>query len=209
MKHNRVLSSSLIICLIVSSSFTVHADSLGTLYYWYSGDYSIGHFYPLTIYVEEYNLSNSSWTEFPFYTILAHAYYEWNNVLPISFTTTFQYAPRMEVYGGTKEQLNAAGIPIYSTGQNGYTVPVDATYDGAWELTDSTLVCCYTHQHTVTAIVEKDHSIDAYKKTATHEIGHALGWYGHSSCSDDVMYGYTSSVTHLTMRDYLQLDQVY
>ena len=47
------------------------------------------------------------------------------------------------------------------------------------------------------------------KNTVTHEMGHALGWIGHSSNSNDVMYSVRSSISVLTSRDITHLEQVY
>ncbi len=49
----------------------------------------------------------------------------------------------------------------------------------------------------------------ANKKTYLHEAGHSLGWLGHSSNSNDIMYPISSSVKKLTSRDKNHLTQVY
>lgn len=61
----------------------------------------------------------------------------------------------------------------------------------------------------VGCIIDKDRTTDQYKKTCTHELGHALGWAGHSSNTSDIMYSAGSSVTSLTSRDKNHLSQVY
>lgn len=58
-------------------------------------------------------------------------------------------------------------------------------------------------------IKDNSRTLNEYKKTATHELGHSLGWKGHSSNSNDIMYGTASSVTNLTSRDSNHLSQVY
>ena len=51
----------------------------------------------------------------------------------------------------------------------------------------------------------------AYSKTATHELGHALGYAGHSTTKGDIMYtSSTSNTTNaLTTRDINHLKQIY
>ena len=46
-----------------------------------------------------------------------------------------------------------------------------------------------------------------YYGTFLHEMGHAIGWLGHSTVSADVMYTYSNGVIVLTQRDKLQVLQ--
>ena len=50
---------------------------------------------------------------------------------------------------------------------------------------------------------------NGYTKTALHEMGHLFGWGGHSSSTQDVMYGKSSEITSLTLRDKNHLKQIY
>ena len=59
------------------------------------------------------------------------------------------------------------------------------------------------------AIFDLDRTTAQYKNTCAHEFGHALGWMGHSSNSNDVMYAYASSITTLTNVDKRQIRQIY
>ena len=48
-----------------------------------------------------------------------------------------------------------------------------------------------------------------YKNTASHEIGHAIGWNGHGSSSNMIMYSSNSSVITLSTNDVLHIAQMY
>ncbi len=48
-----------------------------------------------------------------------------------------------------------------------------------------------------------------YKNVAMHEMGHALGWKGHASHVNDIMYHLSSSYISLSSRDIAHLVQVY
>ncbi len=61
----------------------------------------------------------------------------------------------------------------------------------------------------IVLIVDCGMSEDQTKKTFTHEVGHALGWAGHSINSSDVMCQGLSSLTTLSLRDKRHLKQIY
>ena len=61
-------------------------------------------------------------------------------------------------------------------------------------------------------IIDNGRTEAKYNKTFTHELGHALGWLGHSSRTNnnlDIMYAYSSTVQNLTYYDKAHLNQVY
>lgn len=47
-------------------------------------------------------------------------------------------------------------------------------------------------------VKRSDGTLAKYKNTATHELGHLLGWAGHSSKNTDIMYAQENGVTTLT-----------
>ena len=57
-------------------------------------------------------------------------------------------------------------------------------------------------------IVDDNRTLNQYKHTATHELGHALGWKGHSPNSADVMYAYSNGIIFLTNRDKKHISSV-
>lgn len=51
--------------------------------------------------------------------------------------------------------------------------------------------------------------MDIRKLECIHEVGHSLGWFGHSTLSSDIMYSYSTENITLTTRDKNHLVQVY
>ena len=68
---------------------------------------------------------------------------------------------------------------------------------------------CYTHYRVRGFIRDFGSNTTKYNSVCAHEIGHALGWKGHSSNSSDIMYSSYQGVTTLTDRDKYHLKQVY
>ena len=83
-------------------------------------------------------------------------------------------------------------------------------YEGTWYLYPLEVTKTgYRQVSALGCIVDNNRTSAEYIKTALHELGHAVGWNGHSANTSDVMYGYGSSVTVLTNRDKNHLSQVY
>ena len=57
--------------------------------------------------------------------------------------------------------------------------------------------------------MDNNRTPDEYKKTCTHELGHALGWHGHAANFLDVMCQGNSTITVLSEHDKRHLSQVY
>jgi len=51
--------------------------------------------------------------------------------------------------------------------------------------------------------------VNLYRNTMTHELGHALGWFGHSGNASDIMYSARSTKTTISTRDARHLSQIY
>ena len=62
---------------------------------------------------------------------------------------------------------------------------------------------------TVVCIVDRGTTTDNYTNTATHELGHALGWMGHSTVNTDIMYAYCNGITVLSSAEKIHLSQIY
>ncbi|WP_139902880.1 matrixin family metalloprotease [Clostridium thermarum] len=117
----------------------------------------------------------------------------------------------IRVHGCTYDQLKPL-FPQLKTNNTGLCVyPSSLPTIGYYNLNGSGYtVTVYKPQGVVNvAIVEQSRTLNGYKKTATHELGHALGWRGHSSSTTDIMYESASTITELTTRDKEHLMQIY
>lgn len=205
----KTLSILLSFLLILFCSTKVFAaPNLGTLSCWYSDSDIIGRWD--TSNVQIYKVQYSENDSFYFSSGLAYACIPWSNdtEINISSGTSSSYASAPIVYyGGTMEQLNALTDFTISQLTNGITT-VNFSAEGYWSYgTETKLGWVITGAEG--CIVDKDHSTNEVTNTCIHELGHALGWHGHSNVSSDIMSEYGSSNILLTDRDKNHLSQVY
>lgn len=198
---------SLMLCftLVTTLSITaLAATNLGTLSYWYSD--SIARWDKSSINVYTNKLNSNGY--FYFLNGINHGCDQWDDALGITlnYGSTYTSAP-IKFYGGTKDEVSAYGDFTITSSTNGVTI-LTVSVEGTWKYGNTTKTG-YLLSSAVGCIIDKDHTTDEYKKTCTHELGHALGWVGHSSNSSDIMYSLGSSVTSLTTRDSKHLSQVY
>jgi len=155
-------------------------------------------------------MSDSSMTTSNFSSYVSHAQSQWNSAGVSSTGANELSGSQIRIYGGTYDTLKAAqpkldktdaGLAVFTGGQ---------TLEGEWKYGTS-----YKDGYKIKAPVnvyivqQSGKTTNGYKKTTTHELGHALGWRGHSSNAKDIMYGVSSEVTSLTTRDKNHLKQVY
>lgn len=182
---------------------------LGELDYWYSNTDIISHWEtPRKIYV--HNLSTND--DFDLEQYVGFAIYQWSSKAGISCNLIGTESNHsIHFYGGLEDQLVEVGAFADCSHVNGRchstaTVKGTYTYNGASKTGKVTT-------YSKIALVEKSNPRTdiAYSKTATHELGHALGYAGHSLTKGDIMY--TSSVHNttdaLTSQDIDHLKQVY
>lgn len=202
-----IFSFLLCFTLVTTLSITaLAATNLGTLSYWYSDSDSIARWdkSSLNVYTNKLN-SNSS---FSFLIGISHGCDQWDDTLglTLSYGSTYTSAP-IKFYGGTKDEVSAYGDFSITSSTNGVTQRTSSV-EGTWKYGNTTKTGRLVSS-AVGCIIDKDHTADEYRNTCTHELGHALGWAGHSSNSSDIMYSYGSSETSLTTRDSKHLSQVY
>lgn len=158
-------------------SLTVHA---ATLSYWYSDKDVIG----------KWETSPSVWYKkidqsaaFSFLSGLIHGADIWNAALGTSVTVSSSNSSApIKYYGGTKEQLDALNLfdPV-ATDDLGCTEYTDTSYKGTHTF-NGVKKSWYLHKKITGYVVSRtDMNANNYTKTASHEMGHAMGWRGHPS----------------------------
>lgn len=112
-------------------------------------------------------------------------------------------------YGGTVAELTALGWTV-SSYTAGTTELTSISMEGYWYLlTDGSSKAGYLYSLIRGYIVDKNKPLAGATNVTLHELGHALGWRGHSAVSSDIMYSLSSSISLLTNRDKDHLSQVY
>ena len=182
---------------------TAYAATLGYLSYWDSDSSHIGR-WNTTRYVYTYAVDGTLQGALPTYE--SHARSQWNNAGVTSYSSTSSSAV-IKVFGGTYENLKAMEPNISST-NTGYTVSTSVN-EGEWVAQGVYKTGKRYTSSKVYIVYKYGKSGNGYKKTTTHELGHALGWSGHSDSSADIMYSSASEVTTLTTTDKRHLKQVY
>ena len=194
--------------LTALSTTAFAATNLGTLSYWYSDSDTIGRWDESSVKVYKDKLNSNA--SFYFSAGMTHACGQWDDVTGMTLTSSssssYTSAP-IKFHGGTMDEVNAYGEFTVTSSHNGVTQRTSSV-EGTWTYGSSSKTGRLV-VGAVGCIIDKDRTTDQYKKTCTHELGHALGWAGHSSNTSDIMYSAGSSVTSLTSRDKNHLSQVY
>lgn len=186
----------------------VFAAGLGNIQNWYTNSSEIGRWG--TTPKVWYGTLDSSMTQLTLDGHVTHARSQWNNAgVPNSYTSDFN-SSHIRVRSGTYNSIKKIEVGI-QTGDTGLTKRSPATefsesywyYQGKYPKSGKKIggpVYVY--------LVTGNRTAAAYKNTTTHELGHALGYFGHSSNSKTVMYGAATEITTLTSNDKVHLNQI-
>lgn len=210
MKRRRVWNRiAAVLVLSIFAVYTAMSAYAYTLNCWFSNDIEdrVGTRDGLIIKFSQQKLNTNN--NFEFYAGCLYAKNQWKPKLGISYTdVVLMSRANLKVYGGTISELSKVNIKVGS-GANGITVDSGtpqtiqwANYNGH----DYNIVRCVP---TITGIIDKGNSSAKLRNTCTHEMGHALGWYGHYWASGAVMSEMENTVQDLTPNDINQLKQVY
>lgn len=171
----------------------------GVLQYWVSDDQYVGYWdHVPTIYIE----NKKSSPTFYFDISVEYAIQQWEEALNITFGYASEEEADIRIYGVDKsqfEEMTQDEWPFAAAGTTAMRMEgaKHAVYDG-----DLKLICEMTGAD-VYIRNEEDYALLPIQLAAvcTHELGHALGYRGHSESNLDLMYWEISSVFSLTERD--------
>jgi hypothetical protein len=197
-----VLSIMVLLRPICASAYSVLPIA-----YWYSNSSDIG-FWASTPTISRIKLNTNS--TFYFEDGYSRARSQWSgagiSTTSIGSSTSAQIVCR----GGTVNEIVNAGTGITAStlnGLNGITY-ISSTFQDYLSYNGSQKVLRKLSSADV-YIVDNGNTLNEQKNTFIHEVGHALGWFGHSTVSSDVMYTYGTCIITLTTRDKDHLTQVY
>lgn len=204
MKRSKI--SFVTLLLILFTACAVYAVDLGTLSYWYSDDSKIGR-WDYTPYLCSW-VGDGSISSSKFASYVSHAMGQWDNAGVPSEGTDDESESDLTVEAGTWDYVKAL-VPELSVGATGATKH-SRVIEGTWIYNGTSKTGYNQRSGTKVYVITIDgRTDDQYKKTTTHEFGHAMGWYGHSSVTGDIMRQGTSSQTTLSTRDKNHLNQIY
>lgn len=195
--------SIILLCIILTMGITIPV--FADLSVWYSGSDSIGTWAGSQIKYGHKKLNDNS--RFYFYSSGLYAIKQWEEALDISIkNVVLMSEANITAYGGTWDELTALGFPYEPDGL-GYSYYTKSSLLRT-DIVDGREVTVRQIEGAVVIIVDKGLMSD-YNHVTTHELGHALGWIGHSTERSDLMYAVNNGTTELTPRDIEHLLQIY
>lgn len=203
----KLLLSLLLSAVLFSPTQNVNASRKGDIGYWDTNVNYIGRWNstPMTI---QFNWGNNGFSDSEFLSYVNHARNQWRNAgITIGSTTTESNAS-LKIYGGTYDALwwEAPGL---TTDHYGLAIILQQNYEGYWAYIGNRYNSNNITRADAFVVHRNNRSANQYRSTATHELGHALGWYGHTRTSGNVMSSAPSSRTHLTSIDRRHIRQIY
>ncbi|MBE6730224.1 MAG: matrixin family metalloprotease [Ruminococcaceae bacterium] len=188
--------------------------------YWYSDSNSVGYWSSIPT-VHYCRMSGTSY----FTTAITNGVIKWRNALGISISSSpaddenlYLNDNLLQFYQGSVEELEELGIfdpnKIADNNVIGYTTYSPRKFDTPPVLAhtlnkNGTIYNCYRFRRVRGFIRDFGTNTTKYNYVCTHEIGHALGWQGHSHINSDVMYAPYNAMTTLTDREITHLCQIY
>lgn len=177
---------------------------------WNSDTDNIMYFNKKSIIIYKENMYNVS--DFAFDDNINNALEQWGEALGLNFSfTTNKNEADIIIYGGTESQMNNLYGSVF-TNWKGYTSLIKAnnSSDNIVTLEDSKILKEVYNIQKSTVYIKYNDDNNSVKKTCIHELGHALGYCGHSKTENDLMYNSTKkSGMFLTTAEKQHLKAVY
>ncbi|GAA0379736.1 hypothetical protein [Bacillus horti] len=192
------------------SNIISYANNLGTLSYWYANEESadrIGRW--LSTPTAWQGPIDNSFTSSVFNGHVTHAKNQWSNagISRANFFNTDDVSnANFIIRAGTYENLRRYRPDLDDTAA-GETF-IAGNVEGNWTYSNSTKTGVRISRAEAYIYYFSNQNSNYHRNTFIHEIGHGLGWFGHSTNSSDLMGG-DSTRTSLTTRDQRHLNQVY
>ena len=193
------------ILLFLSISSLAHAYNVILGDCWYSDAYEIGR-WTSTPTISRIKLNSN--TYFYFEDGFLSAISQWSSAGITTINDGTSDSSDIVCYGGTSYQIYC---------ETGYNMP--ATYTGVTfnYQTQTNTRLGYGGQtyeimdiyHAIIYIKDIGNNMNMTKNTFIHEVGHSLGWLGHSPFNTDIMYSDNTDIIALTFRDKEHLAQMY
>lgn len=199
-----------LISIIFCGVGLVSAATLGTLSYWESDSNEIGRWGKslvpsIWVGVADNNMSTSDFSNY-----INHAQNQWSNAGIKTQGIDEISQAQIVIRAGSYSTLKSIESALAPTDGGLTTYSSNNILEGTWKYNSAEKTGYKLRgQAKVYIVVKSGRTASQYENITTHELGHALGWLGHSSKTSDVMYGNVSSNTTLTTRDKRHLNQIY
>lgn len=186
--------------IIILAQFAFADVIIGDLDYWYSDSSKIGKWYSTELKYQLRKLDN----DYQYSDLdLSNAVDAWDTVFDMSLEKVTSGGD-IDVYTGTLENIQTEE-PSFSSTSSGLCTS-SWYYEGIY-MYNSSQKRRYS-MASATVYVATDNYLEVYC-TILHELGHSLGWDGHSADSNQVMYHTENAQYDLQYQDIYHISQIY
>lgn len=211
-----IMVLSLTLLVIIGSKMTVNAYE--PLPYWYADSSKIANYSASTI---NYNRDEGSCSSFSnFDSVIDYAQGEWDNEYEIDISLTTSSTATIENNCITRKQAQLQGINDTAIGNTISTYYT--SYYATYAKPSGGIVRFHNMHSAEVSLIWDDGKLFGTAKTsdftttewqavAVHEWGHAMGYFGHSIYTHQVMYAYlgTTAYNYITHYDRKNMNLAY